>query len=277
MPLRAALLALVLAVVVAQPASADDLKLSVALDQAVSGAAGSVGVVVVDLDSGYTYARDANMRFEAASLFKLYVMAAAYARAQRDPAFLSAPLEVVRPNVQSGAVMYAMTAQTVATAIADMIEWSDNAATAALVDTIGIDEINDSIAALGLHESVVRSSAPSGNTTTASNVASFFRSLARRELVSPEASDAMMWLLLHQDINDRLPRGVPDGTLIAHKTGNSAGTYHDAGIMSTPYGQRVVVVLTSRLDGIAARGLIEEIAFWSYSLPAVCPDWASRT
>jgi beta-lactamase class A len=272
MPLRAALLALLVALVLARPASADELKLRAALDQAVAGAPGSVGIVLIDLDSGYTYAHDANTRFEAASLFKLYVMAAAYERAHREPAFLSAPLEVSRPNVQSGAVMYAMTVQTVATAIADMIEWSDNEATAALVDLIGIDEINDSIAALGLHDSVVRSSAPSGNTTTPSNVASFFRSLARRELVSPEASDAMMWLLVHQDINDRLPRGVPDGTLIAHKTGNSAGTYHDAGIMWTPYGQRVVVVLTARLDGIAARGLIEEIAFWSYSLPAVCSD-----
>ena len=272
MPLRAAAVALMLSIAIAFPVAADTPSLATAIDEAIANAPGSVAVVVVDVASGYRYERQSATAFEAASLFKLYVMAAAYERARSDPDFLTSTVAVVRPQVTNGTVVNVNTAETVLAAMAQMIQWSDNAATAALVDAIGLDAIATTLADLGLRDTVVRSAEPTGNVTTARDVAWFFEKLAARDLVSRQGSDAMTWLLMHQDINDRLPQGLPVGTLIAHKTGNSAGTYHDAGIIWTPYGTRVVVVMTDRLDGDAARALIEQIAYWSYSLPAPVVD-----
>src|SRR5204862_8033599 len=62
---------------------------------------------------------------------------------------------------------------------------------------------------------------------------------------SGEADTADLYALLaRQQVNDRLPRGVPPGTPLAHKTGDRLHWAHDAGVMSTPRGDVVVVVLS---------------------------------
>jgi len=76
--------------------------LASALDQAAAGVPGMVSVVVVDLDSGYVYERRADERVEAASLFKLFVMAALYRRALDDPQLFEATVPVSRPRLTAG-------------------------------------------------------------------------------------------------------------------------------------------------------------------------------
>jgi beta-lactamase class A len=58
------------------------------------------------------------------------------------------------------------------------------------------------------------------NITTPADVATFFLQLANRELISAAVSDEMEALLSRQQINDRLPSMLPQGTVCAHKTGN---------------------------------------------------------
>jgi beta-lactamase class A len=61
------------------------------------------------------------------------------------------------------------------------------------------------------------------------------------------------------NINDRIPAGLPAGTVVAHKTGNVTGIYHDAGIVysARPY---VLVVLTRGIkDTTVAAKLIADI------------------
>ena len=55
----------------------------------------------------------------------------------------------------------------------------------------------------------------------------------------------MLELLKRQRVSDRLSIGLPEGTVMAHKTGNLANEAHDAGVIWTPFGPRIVVVLTS--------------------------------
>jgi beta-lactamase class A len=55
----------------------------------------------------------------------------------------------------------------------------------------------------------------------------------------------MLARLERQRINDRIPAGLPKTAVVAHKTGNLPGLIHDAGIIFTPAGPRVVVVTTS--------------------------------
>ena len=58
--------------------------------------------------------------------------------------------------------------------------------------------------------------------------------LARRELVSPQASDEMLSILRAQAFNEGIPAGMPAGVVVAHKTGSITDLYHDAAVVEPP-------------------------------------------
>lgn len=85
-------------------------------------------------------------------------------------------------------------------------------------------------------------------------------------VVSARSARAMLDILEAQEFNEKIPAGLPPGTVVAHKTGDIAGVHHDAAIVyppgAAPY---VLVVLTSGFaDEKAANRLIAEIsrAIW---------------
>ena len=65
--------------------------------------------------------------------------------------------------------------------------------------------------------------------------AAFLRLVYSRQCVSQEASEQMLAHLLAQQVNDRIPQGLPEGTQCAHKTGDLLGLCcADVGIVFTP-------------------------------------------
>ncbi len=58
----------------------------------------------------------------------------------------------------------------------------------------------------------------------------------------------MIALLSAQEINDRLPALLPEGTACAHKTGDLDHVVHDAGIVYSPYGPFIIVLMSSEVD-----------------------------
>jgi hypothetical protein len=75
----------------------------------------------------------------------------------------------------------------------------------------------------------------------------------------------MLARLQRQQISDRLPAQLPAGAVVAHKTGNLSGVTHDAGIIYTKTGPRVVVAMTwDALDEDAAN-FISSIGSLVYS------------
>jgi hypothetical protein len=83
--------------------------------------------------------------------------------------------------------------------------------------------------------------------TTAADVARFFERARDGTLLGPggEAATRELYELLRgQQVDDRLPRGLPPGTAIAHKTGDRLHWAHDAGIITAPGGELLLVVLS---------------------------------
>lgn len=109
------------------------------------------------------------------------------------------------------------------------------------------------------------------NITTPADIATFFMELANREIVSPEASDEMLQLLEQQEINDRLPALLPEGTVCAHKTGDLINVVHDAGIVDGEDGPIIATVLAEAVpDHQRAINVIQRlglIAYGDYDLP----------
>jgi hypothetical protein len=75
-----------------------------------------------------------------------------------------------------------------------------------------------------------------------------FESLHKAELVSAAASEAMLAHLKACDDKQKFPRFLPEGTVVAFKTGSLDDIRTAAGIMYTPSGPLALVVLTAEND-----------------------------
>jgi len=223
--------------------------------------ASRVSIVVKDLESGRGFAHRVNERYYAASLFKTWVMLEAYHQQQAGLLDFAETYVVsdYYADVSLNAGELAL-CQSVALdeALRRMLSVSDNVAAHVLLDRTGAGNVNAAIAGLGLGSSAFTSdgSLP----TTAADMALLLEAIASRRAVGPEASDAMIGLLSTEAIDDRLPARLPPGTRVAHKTGSWSSATHDAGVVFSPAGAYVIVVLTDFGFEPEARALIADIS-----------------
>lgn len=98
------------------------------------------------------------------------------------------------------------------------------------------------------------------NTATARAMTRLCAMIYRGEVVSREASDGMLHILLQQTLNQRLPRFLPYGVPFAHKTGTLSGIRNDAGILYAHKENHIAVTVFSRWDAEAVSG--DKVAEW---------------
>src|SRR5437868_15340265 len=125
-----------------------------------------------------------------------------------------------------------------------MITVSDNGAALALWHVLAGAKTDATLEKAGVKNFHVAFDDTEDNWATPHAIGTYFTLLAKRQLISPAASDRMLARLERQQINDRLPAQLPADVVIAHKTGNLPGLAHDAGIIYTKSGPRVVVAMT---------------------------------
>jgi beta-lactamase class A len=132
-----------------------------------------------------------------------------------------------------------------------MITLSDNDAANRLIASLGLTNINGTMANLGLGTTVLHNPfgtrAPSGsgfNQTSPSDMAALFSALAGDRLVGPNSSKQMRDLLRRAQDTSKLVRGLPPGTAVAHKSGWYPGVANDAGIVYGPKGAYVLAVFS---------------------------------
>ena len=236
----------------------------------LDGAGGTTAMIAAQPDKPATVSLNATQSMPAASLYKLGVMAAVF-QAVADGEF---PLDRQVTIPQDEVAFYgdapataAGTTLSVREALERMITISDNSAAGALIDLVGADKVNAAFLANGMPQSHL-GSGPGVEPrtvaeTTAADQAIFYQRLLAGQVVSRAASEDMLTLLQAQRENDRLPAKLPAGTLMAHKTGELDGVRNDSGIIFTPNGPLVCVVLISdqpeasrAVDAIADAGLL---------------------
>ncbi len=217
---------------------------------------GRYAVVIKDLRDGRGVTINARRLFYAASLFKLEVMFEVFH--QRDAGLIDFNERYIASDYYAefglGPRLIAQCAEvTVEHALGAMMSVSDNTAAVMLQDRAGAGNINASMRALGLEDTALLSDALP---LTAADVALLLEAIARGDAVSAGASEEMVNLLVTEKIDDRIPSGVPEGTLVAHKTGNWENATHDAGIV---YGEKsaYLVVLLSDIGFDGDAGSVE--------------------
>jgi beta-lactamase class A len=281
-------LALAVSVMTAQ--GADSLR-----DAITTRIAASPGVVVglsfEDLQTGDKVSINPDTVFHAASTMKIPVMIEVLRRAKQGA--FSLDQEVLLVNQFSSIVdgspypmlkaddedtaLYALvgTRVPIRNLLKRMITRSSNLATNELISLVGATNVTAMAKAIGAqHTNVLRGvedqkafDAGLINTTTAADLATMLLTIDKGTARSPEASQEMKEILLAQEVNDKIPAGLPPGTPVAHKTGEITAVSHDAAVVYPP-GRKpyVLVVMTRGLrDSVQSTTLIADISRMVYA------------
>ncbi len=227
-------------------ASASSAQLVTELDDLVRAFPGGAGIWVADPALAQPlFSEDPDREFVAASLYKLGILVEAENRVEARTSSYADPVTIEPEDItEDGSFEVAGTTISLEDALEAMITVSDNGTALALWRLLGPPNINATLARAGIEGLHVALSDEEDNVATPRAVGTLFTLLARRQLISPAASDRMLARLERQRINDRLPSQLPAGVVVAHKTGNLSGVTHDAGVIYTASGPRVVVAMT---------------------------------
>ena len=270
-----------------------------AVDSAERLCACRVGIAARHLESNRSYERNATDRFEAASVAKIAVLTEAMAGVREGRIDLSERWTLTAANKASESGWLKLFDPGLNPTWNDMLTLmigpSDNTATNAWIERLGLDRINARMDSLGFREIRLLSILPWLDKThpgprwdglkfgvvTPREVADWLSRVARGDLLDAESSRRIFQYLDTSPSRARLARRFSGEALWAGKTGTMAGVRNDAGILRTPKGRFVLVVFTAESPassenatnhpaaiamGEIARAIVDE---WSRDLPDV--------
>jgi beta-lactamase class A len=145
-----------------------------------------------------------------------------------------------------------------------MIDRSSNLATNLLLFDLGIRSVDAVEAGVQVRAPLADTPAQQKglrNTATAAGLARLLARLESGKAASPAQTDSMRAFLRAQTRNQGIPAGLPTGTAVAHKTGETESVYHDAAIVYPSFGEPyVLVVLTRSLNARAGQRVAANVA-----------------
>lgn len=220
-------------------------KLEQAVTKALEGTEGDYSIAIKNLKTGESYYKDEGKKYSIGSLYKLWVMAEAERQIAggqlSETEILSDDVAAVNnrygippeaADLSEGVISF-----TVKEAMEQMIIISHNYAAWLLAEKLGVDNVREFLRTNNFKESVYSDPPQS----TAADIALFLEKLYNSEFVG---SPQMIEILKKQQLNSKLPKYLPEGTIIAHKTGEVDYFSHDAGIVYTDRGDYIIVVFS---------------------------------
>lgn len=228
-----------------------------------------------DLRSGHEADREGHKILPFASTRKIVILMAALKGVNEGRFTLDQPVEM-HANYQdntSGTFQHLSPGFTITfrDALAMMIIVSDNTCTGTVADMVGLDEVNALCQLIGMVGTTHRHGIPPNgmardhpvdltNAMTAADVGLLLETILRGTTDADAASslgsttelchlglDILSW----QQLRQRLPAHLPEGTKVAHKTGTGRHNINDAGIIFGPDSE-ARYILTVYTDGIPA-------------------------
>ncbi len=244
-----------------------NLSLDQVVQSALQGTKGDYGVVVKNLNNNEVYNLNEHEFFEAGSLYKLWVMATVFQKIQRgelkEDDILTEDIQVLNEkfNIDSNTaeLTEGRITLSVAGALKQMVTISHNYAALLLAEKVGLSSVDKFLKDNNFSESRIGTNGESPF-TSASDISLFFEKLYKGQLADEQYTKEMIDLLKNQQLNDKLPKYLPEGVTIAHKTGEIDYLSHDGGIVYSPKGDYIIIVLTKSDIPTAANDRISQIS-----------------
>ena len=227
-----------------------------ALIEEVISFKGEAGIVIKDLEMDWQFSRNEDRLIASASLVKIPIMAACFYAAEEKEIELQDRVKLKSSHKVSGSGVLknkpSGSVYTIEELIGLMVSFSDNTATNILIDLLGFGYLNTLFAEMELENTNLarkmmyfkQRKKGMENYTTARDMACILERMYRGQIYGSAVSEKCLELLKNQKYNDRIPRKLPEGTLVAHKTGLERGVCHDVGIVFTGEGDYLICVLT---------------------------------
>ena len=232
-------------------------KYKAVVDQYLDGLPGTFGVVVHDMKTGDTYVLNADRPFPTASLYKLGLMYTVFKLDRQGKISLQTKMDITQADMSESEfdekLVPGMTV-SIDRSLWFLITLSSNSAAIALNHYVSWADVNQAMQQLGLVNTRMPGDRTYGDwrdempSSTPNEIYRFFEMVYKKQLVDEDASDEMMYLLRHQQVDDRLSVNLPDGVVMAHKTGNLSGVINDVGIIFGPKTDLYVGVMTQGAD-----------------------------
>jgi beta-lactamase class A len=247
---------------------------------------GSVGLVIEDLDTGLEITHNANLPIPSASLVKIPIMAACFEAIQKGDLKLDETIMLTeRRKTPGSGVLKAERSggsYTIGQLLEIMIVHSDNSASNMLIERLGIGYFDDAFKKMGLKNTNLArkmmdfQSRKMGveNYTTARDIAMLLDKMYRGTFLNRAVSRECLRILTLQKVNDRIPKKLPPGTIVAHKTGLERFVCHDAGIVYTDKGNFLITALTKHRFKAAqpAKKVIIDLSYETYEFYDALPS-----
>ena len=151
-----------------------------------------------------------------------------------------------------------------------MLDRSDNQAANALIDQIGMNEINAFIGREGFADTKLNrhmlEAVNTENYTSPQDCVALLDRVLSGTFVSAEASEEILSALKAQQRTGKIPAGLPHGVRSANKTGELLNTENDAAIVWTENGVYLLCIMATDLsDPAAARSEMVGLSQTVYS------------
>ncbi len=227
---------------------------------------GQVSIAVKHLINGESYYLNADAVMPTASLIKVAVLIETYQQADEGKLKLTDRVTLREEDKVPGSGLLtkhfsAGASFSLRDAVQLMMSVSDNTATNLILDRVGVANVNKRMETWGLKETRINAKVFRGSTTsvdpertnryglgstTAREMAKLMEDLQTGDRFRPALKQSLLGLLRQNEDKAKFPRLLPPGTAVAHKDGSVSDARTDAGIIHTPTGPVVVVVLTAQ-------------------------------
>lgn len=230
-------------------------RLGTALDQLRPQLPEHVAFAAWDLREREPVLLDAERPLQPASTIKTLIMVAALRRVRDGALTLDHPVDLPAHRVGGSGVLREIPSAS-RLALGDLINLmivvSDNAATNAVLDTLGFDAVAACARELGAESTRVERhlmdhSATGTNTTTALDQARVLDALATGFALPEALSRRALNTLARQQVRDRVPAALGRGADVWNKTGELHGLRHDTALVGRGEPEAVLAVL---VDGL---------------------------
>lgn len=215
----------------------------------------TISVAVYDFETGDEILIHPDEAYHPASTIKVHVMMEAFRQAEQGRFALEDRLPIVNSftsiadgsqfslnvNDDSEQTLYARLGETerISELARLMIVRSSNLATNILLEKVGAEHVSEFIRALGIEgvkfirgiEDTPAFRLGMNNSATARGLTLTMKLIAEKKVVSEQASETMIEILLGQEFNESIPALLPNSVKVAHKTGWTGDVYHDTGIV----------------------------------------------
>lgn len=242
------------------------------LQAIVSGVRGAMGLTVIDLTSGQRFDINGNFLFPQGSAIKIPILMEVYKQAAEGQFTLTDPLAVMKHDQVGGSgVLKELGDGTSQLSVRDlavlMILVSDNTATNMLIDLVGRETINQTMASLGLSQTKVQrrmmDTAARGrgdeNLSTPAEAARIMEILYREEFLDRARCDDML-AILQKPKRGGINAGLPADALVAFKAGGIPGVSTEWAIVYLKERPYVVVVMENYELEDEATAAIREVS-----------------